>query len=140
MMKRVYLFILILSGSLYAQSEWTKWSAVDINYTRVNINAAQTQTGDFLSLLANGYRYFISDLDGDNCPFEPSCSAFFVRSIKTEGIVKGFLMFSDRFVRDINFFKGLEDYPVSENGKYYDPPEIYSLLPNKYQAIPNEDK
>jgi hypothetical protein len=139
-MKRVYLFILILYASLNAQPEWTKWNAVEPNYTRVKTESSQRSNNDLLSFLANGYRYFISDVDGDNCPFEPSCSAFFVRSIKSEGVIKGFLMFSDRFVRDINFFKGFEDYPVSANGKFYDPPEIYSLLPNKYQAIPNEDK
>lgn len=139
-MIKVLLYILIFSTILNAQTEWTKWSAVEFNYVSYGFDNAQQNDYDFLAFLAIGYRYLISDIDGDNCPFEPACSAFFVKSIKSEGLFKGFLMFSDRFLRDINFFKGLNDYPVSEKGKFYDPPEIYSLLPKKYQAIFNDDK
>lgn len=139
-MIRVLLYILIFGTTLNAQAEWIKWSAVEINYVDYGIDEVQQNDYDFLVFLANGYRFLISDIDGDNCPFEPSCSAFFVKSIKAEGLFKGFLMFSDRFQRDINFFKGLNHYPVSKKGKFYDPPEIYSLSPKKYQAILNDDK
>lgn len=130
-------FLLIACKNNYAQSDWIKWDAVVISYNigdktdRFKINENRTSDSGIISLLRNTYALFISDLDGDNCPFYPSCSNFFVQSIAEAGLIKGSLMFSDRFMRDMNLFKGKNRYPIHKTGKFYDPSNNYTLLQEK---------
>ena len=35
------------------------------------------------------YRYFISPLLGDNCRYLPTCSEYFIESLKNYGLIKG---------------------------------------------------
>ena len=84
-----------------------------------------------LSSLRNIYYFFISDLDGDNCPFYPTCSAFFIQSIKETDLFIGGLMFADRFTRDLNLLKGINHYPIKKSGKFFDPPYNYTLNSQK---------
>ncbi len=35
------------------------------------------------------YRYFISPLFGNNCRFLPTCSEYFIESLKTHGTLRG---------------------------------------------------
>ena len=57
----------------------------------------------FVDRFTHAYWILISDVDGDNCPFSPSCSSFFVESVKETNIFQGTLMFADRLTRDTNF-------------------------------------
>jgi putative component of membrane protein insertase Oxa1/YidC/SpoIIIJ protein YidD len=86
--------------------------------------------------LINTYWIFISDLDGDNCPFHPSCSSFFLESIEETNLIQGTLMFFDRFTRDSNPVNREEHYPVYKNYRFYDPPKLYTLSKEKIQIIP----
>jgi len=131
-------FILIaLFNSLHAQTDWVKWEAKEINYEfqKTAGHEYKIDSSSFgmtiLSLARNAYYFFISDLDGDNCPFSPSCSQFFLNAVKETSIFKGTLMFADRFTRDLNLFKGLNHYPINRANKYYDPEENYTLHSNK---------
>ena len=45
------------------------------------------------------YKEFLSSQDGDNCSFTPSCSEFAVLAVKEKGILKGSVMFFDRYTR-----------------------------------------
>lgn len=45
------------------------------------------------------YKEFLSSQDGDNCSFTPSCSEYAVIAIKEKGILKGSVMFFDRYTR-----------------------------------------
>ena len=80
---------------------------------------------------ANVYWFFISDVDGDNCPFRPSCSSFFLGSIKETNLPQASLMFFDRFTRDLNIIKGENHYSRVESGHYFDPPGNYILNEEK---------
>ncbi len=82
---------------------------------------------DLLVEVRNIYGFLISDLDGDNCPFYPSCSHFFVRAVRQTNLLQGSLMFADRFTRDSNIFKDLSQYPVRVHGRLYDPVFLYTL-------------
>jgi uncharacterized protein len=46
-----------------------------------------------------GYKKFISSQDGSTCSFHPSCSEYAVQSIKKHGLIKGVMMFFDRYTR-----------------------------------------
>jgi len=82
--------------------------------------------GSILKTFADAYWFFISDVDGDNCSFDPTCSSFFVLAVKKTNLMQGTLMFADRFTRDLNLFK-LNHYPRVEDGHFYDPVLLYTL-------------
>ena len=43
-----------------------------------------------LILIIKFYKYFISPLLGSRCRFLPTCSEYFVESLNTHGLIKGF--------------------------------------------------
>jgi len=114
-----------LSAILFAQSEFKRWEKVEENYL---INKLQRQnynySFDVISGLQIFYKTVISDLDGDNCPFEPSCSNFFVQAYKETNLIQASLMFADRFMRDTNIFNR-DNYLPNANGKRIDPIDNY---------------
>jgi putative component of membrane protein insertase Oxa1/YidC/SpoIIIJ protein YidD len=93
--------------------------------------------GEFLmKSFANAYWFFISDVDGDNCPFRPTCSSFFLQSVNETNIFQASLMFFDRFTRDINIEKGHNHYPRQRAGYYYDPAQNYTLNQGRIKYLP----
>ncbi len=141
-MKTVIIIILLFSSLIFSQTDWVKWEAKQISYEVkkevIQPSAANGLGTKLVSGLQKFYKFFISDLDGDNCPFYPSCSKFFVESVNEAGLIKGSLMFTDRFIRDLNFFKGSNDYPKYINGKYYDPAYNYTLISQKIKYFPGD--
>ena len=142
-MKYILLIYLFISINLLAQTDWERWGKTEIDYKLPQTKSERNYSfaGDNIfeigaKSLINTYWFFISDVDGDNCPFTPSCSSFFIQSVKEENIIKGTLMFVDRFTRDINFVKRHEHYPRIKGGRYYDPPSLYSLNESKIKYIP----
>ena len=83
----------------------------------------------------NAYWFFISDVDGDNCAFQPTCSSFFIDATEETNIFQGSLMFSDRLIRDTNPFK-INDYPRDKSGYYYDPAYNYTLNQRRIKYLP----
>jgi len=124
----IYLFIL---NSVFAQTDWDYWSKVETNYS-INNNETKPNQPEkettLLSVFKDGYSFFISDLDGNNCPFYPTCSSFFINSVAKTNIFQGTLMFADRFTRDSNLFKSHSHYTLHSSGKFYDPIENHLLL------------
>ena len=120
------LILILLSGIVSAQTDWVKWEKAEVDYEipahpqhTYSINASDVGSV-ILSGLQVSYSFLISDVDGDNCPFYPTCSSFYVHSIKETNIFKGTLMFADRFTRDSNLFKSKTHYPIHSSGRYYD--------------------
>ena len=136
-MRIAFLLILISVTSISAQNDWVKWESKQISYeipVHPRNNYAIDNSGFGLTILSvarNVYNFFISDLDGDNCAFSPSCSLFFVQAIKETSIFKGTLMFADRFTRDMNFFKGSNHYTLLPSNKFSDPAHNYTLHSEK---------
>jgi putative component of membrane protein insertase Oxa1/YidC/SpoIIIJ protein YidD len=139
-----FLFITIFVGiflldSPFSQTDWERWNKAEANYQIPISFRHRDYSFDsdnpikfVVKSLINAYWFFISDVDGDNCPFRPSCSSFFVQSVEETNIAKATLMFFDRFTRDLNIFKK-GHYPRTRDGYFYDPPVLYSLnLPIKY--------
>lgn len=128
----------------FSQTDWIKWEKADYDYRKPNnfrhrdysFDNDSSASGYVVKATANIYWYFISDLDGDNCPFRPSCSAFFVESSKQTNVFQGTLMFFDRFTRDFNIYKRQEHYPRVSDGYYYDPVSLYTLDESKIYYIP----
>jgi putative component of membrane protein insertase Oxa1/YidC/SpoIIIJ protein YidD len=135
-----FLLIILFTGScIFAQTDWEKWEAAEISYELPAVPKKDyTFNTDnfgslFLSGLKNVYYFTFSDLDGDNCPFHPTCSNFFVSAVKETNIFQGTLMFADRFTRDSNLFKTRTNYPYINSGKLYDPVNNYLLDANRIQ-------
>jgi putative component of membrane protein insertase Oxa1/YidC/SpoIIIJ protein YidD len=142
--KLLFILFLFLPLSVFCQTDWVKWGKADFDYRNPNEFRHRDYSYDndstalqyVVKTTANAYWYFVSDLDGNNCPFRPSCSAFFVESSKQTNIFQATLMFFDRFTRDINIYKRHEHYPRLRNGYFYDPVSLYTLDESKINYIP----
>ena len=141
----IYLSLFSFTYNINAQTDWVKWEAKQVSFelpTPQNHDYALDKSGfgmTILSVVRNTYYFFISDLDGDNCPFTPSCSAFFIQSVKETSIFKGALMFADRFTRDLNFFKGMNHYLLLSSNKFFDPAYNYTLHSKKIKFYSGSD-
>jgi putative component of membrane protein insertase Oxa1/YidC/SpoIIIJ protein YidD len=132
---RIILFFIIISFSTaFSQTDWVKWEKAEHSYIKPNeyrhrdYSFEADDIGEALvKSIGNAYWFFISDLDGDNCPFRPSCSSFLIQSAKKTNLLQGMLMFFDRFTRDMNIYKGHNHYPRVNKGYYYDPILLYTL-------------
>ena len=52
-----------------------------------------------LILLVQAYRYAISPMLGRHCRFEPSCSAYVIEALETQGALKGAVLSAARLCR-----------------------------------------
>jgi putative component of membrane protein insertase Oxa1/YidC/SpoIIIJ protein YidD len=130
-MKMIFAILLFVSSISVAQADWERWGKVDVEYynsEEVKESELQNSSSSILTILKGGYSFLISDLDGDNCPFYPTCSNFFVESVSETNVFQGTLMFVDRFTRDTNLFKLHEHYAVHSSGRLYDPTKNYRLI------------
>ncbi len=132
---RVLLLFFAMCTLLFAQTEDHRWEKTSPYYKFVkgerHVHKSNSGVMGFLFLV---YQHGFSDHDGDNCPFHPSCSAFFVESVQRTNLLKGMLMFSDRFTRDSNLFKSAAQYGYDNTGKLYDPVENYMLFNKKIKV------
>jgi len=148
LIKKLLLVILFFTGAGLAQTDWQRWEKKEVSYEKESLQDSlvfdDSSVKAFLfSTLKNGYAFFISNHDGDNCPFAPTCSHFYVDAVKKTNIIQGTLMFADRFTRDSNLFKTLEQYGISVSGKLEDPVIKYTLQQdsvNVYFKSRQEDK
>ncbi len=142
-MKYLVIILTFLPVLLSAQTETHKWGKADISY-QVQPNFSNRSygiekgsvTNMFVSSFTHAYWIFISDVDGDNCPFSPSCSSFFVESVQETNLLQGTLMFADRLTRDTNFFNRQYHYPYAVNGRLYDLPTNYKLKSAEIKYYP----
>ena len=128
---KILLVFFIMVNFVTAQVDWVKWGKTEKSFYDESISNSINNKNEnsflILLLLKESYSFFISDLDGDNCPFYPTCSNFFVASVTETNIIKGSLMFADRFTRDTNLFKSSEHYARHSSGRLYDPINNYLL-------------
>ncbi len=128
----VTILILFVTQESFAQQiENQKWEKIPVRYTIPVENRKHVldlkfdKPSDYLiKPLLNLYRITISEPDGSVCPFEPSCSQFFIEAVEKTNFIEGLLLFSDRFQRDANVFNRW-DYSVSKNRRLIDPIEKY---------------
>jgi len=138
---KIIILTSILTITIPAQADWQRWNAKEISYLipvkeKNSTPSNDSSVGNFiLSNARNFYKFFISDLDGDNCPFNPTCSSFFISAVKETNIFQGSLMFADRFTRDLNLFKVKSMYPLTKDYHFYDPVYNYTLHPGKIKII-----
>lgn len=129
----ILLIVVFVSSTIFAQSDWERWSAEEVSYELENLEYRdysldnESLGSTLLTGFRNIYWFFISDVDGDNCPFSPSCSSFLVESAKSTNFFQGMLMFADRFTRDSNFYKKPAQYTLRHKGKFYDPAYKHTL-------------
>ncbi|HSD62584.1 MAG TPA: membrane protein insertion efficiency factor YidD [Ignavibacteriaceae bacterium] len=141
---RLALFIVIfLPIILYAQTDWQRWDKAENSYQMKspyvgrNYSMESTSIGNAaVSIFINAYWIFFSEVDGDNCAFSPTCSSFFVLSVKETNIFQGILMFADRLTRDADFIGRESQYPLAKNGRFYDVPSNYKLDTKEIKYIP----
>jgi putative component of membrane protein insertase Oxa1/YidC/SpoIIIJ protein YidD len=135
---------ILLSISVYSQTDWVRWEKSNPTYQKKDTNiernydlTIESVSDVIIKPIINAYWFFVSDVDGANCPFYPSCSSFLVQSVKETNPVKGVLMFFDRFTRDTNIFGRPEHYPKYGKYHFYDPVSLYTLDDQKIKIIPS---
>ena len=148
MQRKIYLIIVVflLQLTISAQTDWVRWEKSDPNYQvkdsyieRDYDLSIESASDIIVKPIINAYWFFISDVDGANCPFHPSCSSFLVQSIKETNPFQGFLMFFDRFTRDTNVYGRQEHYPRFDGKHFYDPVTLYTLDEIKINFITPND-
>lgn len=139
----ILLFYFSFSIIACSQTDWVRWEKSNPTYLKSSefeereYDLSINSVSDILiKPLVNAYWFFISDVDGANCPFYPSCSAFFVQSVKQTNLVQGTLMFFDRFTRDTNVFGRVSHYPFYDKHHFYDPVTLYQLRSDSIRIIP----
>lgn len=140
-MKYIFIIYLFVITPIFAQTDWNYWTRTTNDYLIPSTQSEKKHDEKEISVMSelqDGYSFFISDLDGDNCPFYPTCSSFFVSSVAKTNIFQGTLMFADRFTRDSNLFKSHNHYAVHKSGRLYDPVENYLLLESEF-ITPNHE-
>jgi len=138
----IFFITLLLTTSAFCQIENLKWQKADLSYEKPNKFRERTYSfksdnaGELLKKsFVNTYWFFISDVDGDNCAFRPSCSSFFIDATEETNIFQATLMFSDRLVRDTNPIK-INNYPRDKSNHYYDPANNYTLNSEEINYLP----
>ena len=142
-MKYFIILSILITSVTFAQTEYGKWGKGNYSYAikpdeskrDYSFNSDNIPVFVIKSLL-NSYWFFISDVDGDNCPFSPTCSSFFLQAVQSTNFIQGSLMFFDRFTRDMDFFEKDRRYPSVEDGHYYDPISLYTLNKNEIKYLP----
>ncbi len=127
---RSLMVFFLLSYPLFSQAwqpavvDYTEEMPVRKKYYEISGNVSEVA----FKLLVNGYRLLISEPDGDNCPFTPSCSRFFIESLRQTNVVEAVLLASDRLIRDTSFGNKFRHYHTDKFGKLIDPPSRYLEL------------
>jgi len=142
--KKYLLSILfIYQVAIYSQTDWVRWEKSDLTYQLKNNYlereydlSIESVSDVIVKPVINAYWFFVSDVDGANCPFQPSCSSFLVQSIKETNVFQGVVMFFDRFTRDTNIFGRHELYPRYGKNHFYDPVSLYTLEEENINYIP----
>jgi len=142
--KKYLLSILFISQvAIYSQTDWVRWEKSDLTYQLKNNYlereydlSIESVSDVIVKPVINAYWFFVSDVDGANCPFQPSCSSFLVQSIKETNVFQGVVMFFDRFTRDTNIFGRHEHYPRYGKNHFYDPVSLYTLEEENINYIP----
>lgn len=140
---KIFLVLYLSFFSLaFSQTERFKWEKADIVYRLEQAPSKSAHTLDssnqsnfLLKSVTQIYWFLISDLDGDNCPFHPSCSSFLLDAVNETNIFQGTMMFLDRFTRDASFIGRYNRYPKHFSGKLYDPAVFYDLKSHDYIPV-----
>ncbi len=68
-----------------------------------------------LILVIRFYQIFISPLIGNNCRYHPTCSAYFIESLKVHGLKKGLILGIKRISKCHPWGgKGIDNVPEKE--------------------------
>ena len=132
---------LLFVSRLEAQTKLSHWNEVPHRYVTVDTMSKKSQPAAWTisNLLVIPYRVLISDVDGDRCPFVPSCSSFFVDACRQTNIFQGTLMFVDRFTRDSNTFdRNLHYITETKNNRLIDPACNYRLRDSLINVSPEK--
>lgn len=125
---KFFVFLLFLLPSVaYAQFEkdFELFETVRVHTHQSPDFSAERQTHGTYKVVFTGiflfYKQFISSQDANTCPFEVSCSLYFIRSVQQKGFI-GFFQGIDRYMR----CNGLSNsrYEIDpQTGKLIDPVE-----------------
>ena len=142
-MKIFIIIFLYCTVNIFAQNDWIKWGKANYSYQIKSMFQHRNYSLDeknserfLLKSIVDSYWLLISDVDGDNCSFNPTCSNFFLQSVDKTNIVQGSLMFFDRFTRDMDIFGKVGYYPRVSDGHFYDPTSLYLMNQDSIKYLP----
>ncbi len=84
-----------------------------------NFNEMREIFINFLILLIKIYKFLISPILGNNCRYFPTCSEYFIESLKIHGVIMGFVFGLKRILRchPIKILGGGEGLDIVEKNK-----------------------
>ncbi|HRI45672.1 MAG TPA: membrane protein insertion efficiency factor YidD [Ignavibacteriaceae bacterium] len=139
------IFLINNNTSIKCQDREIIFIKKEINYTaeesfplRDSTNSNSSSIDKVINSLLFIYSKTISEHDGDNCPFHPSCSSFFLDAVQKTDLISGTLLFADRFTRDTNPIKSSRKHFLLPNGKLYDPVKKYLLKSERFIFSPDD--
>lgn len=104
-MKTVIIFLLLVCAPGWAigGSRDEPWEPAPLDSSirpvRREVPKETTAPGFVINAAIAGYRFFLSDQQGDICAFEPSCSHYAQQAVDSCGLILGAIMTMDRLQR-----------------------------------------
>jgi putative membrane protein insertion efficiency factor len=89
----ILLLLYMFCGAAFAEQKMTTGEK-----HKVSSGKAEKPSDPFLSPI-KFYRDYISRVDGDRCPMQPTCSQYCKEAFKKHGPLLGWIMCSDRLMR-----------------------------------------
>ena len=109
---------IVISGPVCAAAPWDFNGNRDAGLSTAS-GPSDGQDAAWLRGL-QGFFSAISRVDGTRCPMAPTCSAYSIQSFRDYGLLRGFVMTSDRLVRCGG--NTTQWVPIIHGG-YHDPPD-----------------
>lgn len=131
-MKSLFRLVLIAGALLISYQGFGQDDIIEMHFNQFDVKDQKTSYREYvtntneakqvISAMFLFYKEFISSQDIDACVFTPSCSVYYMESIKTYGVIEGIFNGFDRMTRCHGLGKGY--YPIHPHThKYYDPVE-----------------
>jgi len=73
--------------------------------------------------ILQGFKEYISPVDGDRCPCYPTCSQYSQEAIRKHGLLIGLVMTFDRLIHEADEIRKAPLVKVYDSYRYYDPVE-----------------
>ena len=89
----IFFSLITMAHASDFKGPWDQGSSKRINHKKMD------HKFNPLRFMVEGYRSYISPIDGKNCPMYPSCSKYSLLCFKKHGLIIGWMMTCDRLFR-----------------------------------------
>jgi putative component of membrane protein insertase Oxa1/YidC/SpoIIIJ protein YidD len=96
-----------------SEAEWGPWEQAWAPVGSIEaVPQRKSHRAGLFEAMYRWYRRISSSRDGAVCPYYPTCSGFFILSVRAHGPLLGALYTFDRFTREYPFMERADHYPL----------------------------